>query len=322
MIEQAVVEFTKEKSEEYKKYIIYFLDYIKEVDVRLNEVNTGTVTDSIYHIVNRGYVYELEEIKLYAKSVYLFFKFLITKGYILKKDFKRQLLMPEIDDRSYFKRVNRAIAKNSGVFMKGSYSQFDKKDFQKLITICDKILSTRESYCEPKKYYRNLLCAISVKLIGLTGIKYYVLRNIKFHRKLAKKGIIEINGFRIELPANTKRQLNYYITVRDQLMKLNEKESEYLFVSYNCRQLPGNSRLLAIYLGTNTGRFDITGLMKYAIREMIILGINDSLIKRLTGAGKDLMYQCLNEVYSMQNRNNWNKQLNLGLQKLDAFKWF
>jgi hypothetical protein len=81
----------------------------------------------------------------------------------------------------------------------------------------------------------------------------------------------------------------------------NHNQSGTLFIQYNGDALPEQTSLLMTHFAGWTGRTDYNGLVKYAIVQMLIEGMGETIIKRFTGAGAKIFMSCWNHVEQSMN---------------------
>lgn len=323
-IDLLIEAFIQVKPKEYEKDIRIFIEYIESIKMPvakevLQGMRTKNILDSIdFYIKERG-INSVSPVKRYVSAIAEFFKFIIGNGDIDNKEFYNEILLPTIVPKSYWGRVNEKIAKDSRLREKDIFDILERSEVTSLIENCN---TTMAAYCDNadiKKNYNKVLAALSIKLIALTGIVYRDIRTIKMSSEIIDYNTLNINGFRFYLPITFSKQLKDYLKLRKDILTRYEIDQEYLFITFKGEQLPVQTHLISSFLGTCTGRKDLNGLIKYAIKEMILAGVNDSVIGKFTGAGPDLISQCINEVDVPSGSLNWNRYLDSKLRSIDTF---
>lgn len=174
--------------------------------------------------------------------------------------------------------------------------------------------------------------SIVIKLMLLYGFSYDIIIQLKVSDYDLKKRTLEIeyerNGIKhicVELPYLLAQEIEEY------LKKRNAKENQFLFVSRQDNPI-GNSFIKDIlddikvefekehrdYISTKN-QFTPTGLQKYAIIQMILSGMNQSIIMDFTGQ-KDLIYNdCQKEVNMLKeiDRNRYVNHMMRGIATYD-----
>lgn len=319
-------EFMKNKSggsEGYRKDIKIFFSFLKSKEMPLIKeilqgVRTKNIIESITYYKDNKKLDTESTASRYSSAISEFFKYIIGNNYIENKDFYEELTSPTTISKSYLYRMNDYISKDKDLKEKDTFKIFEDEEVKDLIKNCDYVLSGNiESVLLKSKEYNKFLSALCIKLITFNGIMYRELREIKITNDISKFNKICINNFRITLPDNYNQQLKKYLKIRNEILIKNNKESEYLFITYNGEKLPGTT-IISGFLTTCTGRNDFNGLIKYAIRNMITAGINDSVIERLTGASKELIRQAsYNE--NLKDEIYWNRYLDSRMRNIELF---
>lgn len=324
-IDNLLKDFTKIKPEHYEKDIRIFIEYlettkhapiIKEI---LQGVRTKTIADSIdYYIDERG-ITSVNTVQRYANAIAEFFKYIVTEKHIDNKSIYNEIVLPTVASGSYWGIINEVIAKNKKLKEGDTFQIYTKEEIKKLIKNCDDAIELFKAKQDTKRYYNKFISALCLKLIVYTGVLYRELRKLHINSSLINHDIININGFNIYLPIKLGEQFRYYIKVRENILEKNKKESNYLFITFDGKQFPQQTSIISGFLATCTGRNDLNGIIKYAIREMIVNSISDSVIAKLTGAGEYLLKQCLEDVNKQDSEINWNRYLNSKLLKIDTY---
>lgn len=156
-------------------------------------------------------------------------------------------------------------------------------------------------------YKRFSLCVL-LKLMMLTGIRCSEIKKITYNSLDIEHNTIKINGFYIFLPLKLRKQLEYYLRIRDFIQSVcSGKISENLFIWIDGSDgngvnahTPSSNNYYSDYLITVLSISGIMGLNKYIITDMLKNGIDINMIKKLTGCKNTIINHCLSEMYNDQ----------------------
>lgn len=317
-------DFTRKKPETYEKDIKHFLRYLEGQNIpivkeTLQGIRTKRILMSIEYYISEGVFKSKETVSLYANAIAEFFKYLITKSYVDNKELYEEIILPAIEDRSYWGMINRTIAENPLLKEKTTYDAFTDKEIQDLILECNNAYNLYFKKGLTKKYYNKFLSGMCIKLIILTGARYSIIRNIKITQDLIETDILQINGFNIRLPKDMAKQMRFYLNVRGEVMEINNQKHDHLFVTFKGKQLLVTTATLSDYLKTSIGRGDLNGIIKHTVSNMVMQGTNEHIIKKLTGIGSDTFSQCVNYVNQQFENVDWNRHLNSKLVSIETY---
>ena len=132
-----------------------------------------------------------------------------------------------------------------------------------------------------------------MKMMLIYGFTYRELRKIKMNQYDPIRNTIVVNGFEIRLPINMgiqmKRMTNF---MNDNEIK---NKQGFLFVNVQGEEWgettssSGISDCLASLIESTS----VTSIVKYGISQLLKVGLNDSIIKRITGASDTLIKGCI-----------------------------
>lgn len=324
-INELINNFIKIKPEGYEKDIRIFIEYLEKsrnapiIEEVLQGIRTKTIIKSMEYYIETRELTSINTVKRYAYAIAEFFKYIVLEGYIDNKALYDEILLPTVAFGSYWGMVNEAIWKNKRIKEGDVLDIYNKKEVEELIKNCDDAIELFKDKHSTKKYYNKLIAVLCLKLISYTGTLYRELRKININFDYINNSIININGFDIHLPIKLSNQFKYYIKVRQEILNKNEKESDYLFVTFYGEQLAEQTSTISSFLATCTGRNDLNGLTKYAIRKMMINSVNDSIIIKFTGAGDKLLKQCIDDVNKKDSEINWNRYLDSKLLGIETY---
>lgn len=323
-VEEIIKKFiANNKPEGYEKDIRVFINFLKSKDIPIINVSfqgvrTKDVIESMDYYITENNLKAKSPVKRYANAISEFFKYIIGNGYIDNKTFYEQLLLPTMVNDSYWGKVNEFISKNKRLKEKDTFDILTKKEVMELIANCDHAIERYIENIDDKIDYNKVVAALSIKLISLTGVLHRQLRKIKLTNDIEKFNKICISNFRIILPEKYSMQLKKYLEIRKYILEKSNKQSEYLFLTFEGEQLARQTGFISSFLARCTGRNDLNGLIKYSIGQMIMSGVNDSVINRLTCAGNELIKQAI-ENEETYDELYWNKYLDSRLRTIELF---
>lgn len=329
-INKLIKDFMKNKSEGsegYEKDILIFIKYlniptnVSIIEEVLQGVRTKKIIDSIDYYISTGPVTSINTVKRYTCAIAEFFKYIISEKYIDNISFYNEIVAPTVATGSYRGLINEAISNNKKLKEGDMFEIYCKDEIQELIENCNEAIEFFQAENQVKKRYSSYIAALCLKLISYTGTLYRGLRKINMSNDIIDFNVININGFDIHLPRKLNSELKDYIKVRSDILVRNKKNSEYLFITFDGEQLSKQTSIISGFLATCTGRNDLNGLIKYAIREMMINSINDSVITKFTGVGEEILRQCVDAVNKDGNEINWNRYLDSKLLAINTFDY-
>ena len=126
------------------------------------------------------------------------------------------------------------------------------------------------------------------------GITYRELRKLKVDQYDERRGSVTFNGVELRLPIRLAVQMKQ---MAEYLHKNDIKNEENLFFIMDSSGQPWgeitSSSGIPDYLGPLIGSTSITSIVKYGISQLIKAGVNDSIIKQITGASDKLIKGCI-----------------------------
>lgn len=176
---------------------------------------------------------------------------------------------------------------------------------------------------------------IIIKLNLLYGFSHNKVAELKIQDYKPNQKTLEVEYQRImkrkislELPYTLALEIDHYLLLRNEIGKC---DSDLLFTTNrNAKIMHGFltetlESLKEDYVKTSGVRLDKnpftpTGLQKYALIQMILSGMNQSVIMDFTGQEKDIYNDCQNEVTIMKelNRNRYINHMIRGIATFDV----
>jgi len=175
-----------------------------------------------------------------------------------------------------------------------------------------------------------------VKILLFLGLKYSRLTSLKLTDFDADNNTLNVmydeknnRHYTVHLPNKLSKQLKHYINLRgekrfnSQMLFVNRKGNvpDSGFLNYFLNKIRNSyveNRLLDEEYLNDKNHFTPTGLIKYAIIQMIRRGINQSVIIDFTGNQEDIYRNCQNEV-NEEKLESRNRYLDSKLRGIESF---
>lgn len=301
---ETIDEYLKSKNEKsrgtYAPRLNSFYGYL-HTEKNINDQNfqeylaalkTDVLVDALNYYIVTNDIHKQSAAYFYARAIKDYFHFLNDIGienFTLLKEFAYKNL------KSYDAKMKEVIENNKSLKKVEGKEPIDIEDIKLLITELDEriekaaknsqIIECVQTKCNP---YNDLTYFLALKIIAFSGIDYNGIRDLRKDCFDVEKNKIVINSYNLHLPDNLASQLKYYVRIKNE----RKIESEYFFVLHSGEELVLQTREVSDTLNEILQRKDLTGLRKYVIIEMILKGINQSYIMKLTGAGTKIFDAC------------------------------
>jgi integrase len=302
---------------EMKNFKSYLLDDNSNISIKLlGGIRTEHIIESIdYNIKHNGYESKSIAFK-YAVAIAQFYRYANQSRWFSNDDLLKKINTYRLDSDSYYARINTYIKTNSKLKKKSSKTVYSEQEVIDLLTVIDEYFENIDNEKEKKSYFK-MSGMLAIKLMLLTGAKYSAIRNIIYNDLDSVLNTITINGFKIRLPINLSRQFQIYKEVRQFAL---DEASEYLFTDNNGSQWNPTTSYTYIteLISECLMRFDTTGITKYGIKNLLLVGTGVKEIERLTGAGKDLIRDCMTEKI-VDEKDNIDIYINRKISNTDIF---
>lgn len=235
-------------------------------------------------------------------------KILETMEYIgQNSDINNRVLYESIlntnkSETMYIKRVTEYISQCEKLKEIEKAGALNHEEAKRVLIWCNDQINTEWNN---ELAYRKAIASLGMKLMMIFGITYRELRKIKHEQINTLKGTLFINGFNLRLPMGLSVQINRLIKFQNKNGLDNKQYS--LLVNLNGKPWGGgtSSSGMPEYVSAIVGNRGLSSLIKYGIGQMSKTGINDSVIKKLTGASDKLLSGCI-----LVDDEEWNRMLN------------
>ena len=303
VIEELVSEFLILHKMDYKNDIDNFINYIETQEegasfynrYTLGGMSTKGILESLDYYVSIGRFKKKETARKYLSAVGQLFEFLFDKTDIENTDLKNQLGAPANREESYLRQCNEYVNNNAFLAEKEKNRALEEKEAEDLLQQCNKYI--REALNESEKVnsqgIKKMIIAMSIKLMLFVGITYRQIRMLKFSDIDFEDSSICINGYLIRLPQEYNRQIRKYRSI---LMNLGfDVENGYLFVTIEGEQWgeKTSSSGMPDFLRCNSNESSITSVIKYGVTKLLMAGMSDSVVIKLTGVSRDILEDCV-----------------------------
>lgn len=330
-MEQFLDTISESSTQTYKSKIYVFYDFLtsekgindKSYQSYLEAMKINEVEESLDYYIMTNEI-KSESIAWHFISVIKrYFSFIYRLGIQNVNLLKSFGLSEEYSD-SFQAKIREKIFNDSRLEKKDSKSEISWEEAEILISECDqrmKELIDEGKILDYKEYaskYNDYLSSLIIKLILFTGIPYRVVRDIKYSNLNIVHNTVCINDYSIHLPNKISEQLAFYTNVRNEI-KLNSKAVEdTLFIYANGSKLRTQTDVVAGTLKEYMGRSDLTGIIKFAIIQMIKKGINQSIVQDFTKVGDPIYKYCQKQVNANKN-SSASRYLDSKLRSLEMF---
>lgn len=309
----------------YKRKIYVFQEYVKIIlqakDVNFQSILTAMtkeqLVDSMQYYVKTYDVKYVATVETYNTVVGVFYDF-ISSAYGWKN--------PLFETRTKNLELKEAYDKKISELKLNTKEQVEPltdKDAEKLLNICDNkidnvtidILKNGANNGEFSAYISSLIS----KIVLLFGTKNASLNELKIFDYDDRLNKLKINGFWVHLPDKFAIQMRSYVKFREQILETEEEERLFVDIRKEKRKLD-NTKMFYILKGV-TGNVQAKCIARYAIIQMIKLGVPSHMIKEFTGYSDDVYQFCQekNEQDSILMTLEKSRLLDSALRRSDLY---
>lgn len=309
----------------YKRKIYVFQEYVNIIlqakDVNFQSILTAMtkeqLVDSMQYYVKTYDVKYVATVETYNTVVGVFYDF-ISSAYGWKN--------PLFETRTKNLELKEAYDKKISELKLNTKEQVEPltdKDAEKLLKICDNkidnvtidILKNGANNGEFSAYISSLIS----KIVLLFGTKNASLNELKIFDYDDRLNKLKINGFWVHLPDKFAIQMRSYVKFREQILETEEEERLFVDIRKEKRKLD-NTKMFYILKGV-TGNVQAKCIAKYAIIQMIKLGVPSHMIKEFTGYSDDVYQFCQekNEQDSILMTLEKSRLLDSALRRSDLY---
>ncbi|RRJ66083.1 hypothetical protein EHV15_26590 [Paenibacillus oralis] len=287
----------------YYKDLMVFYDYLKSRDVTDNNIDefvrgldTNTIISSIDYYIKENSIKKISTVQRYVSAVKEFLLYIISNDYVSNDAFLKELGSPAYKEGSFRNKINIYLAENSELDKSTSYDPLTQYEVEDLIKECNLVLEISITKVTRSKEMNMITSALIIKLILLTGIPYREIIKIPVESYYKTIGSFSIDGISIRLPEGLIKQFNCYLELREKIAQGGKE----LFITYRGKPLPKGTAQVVYWLKQLSGRQDLTGLIKFAIVQMMDLNINHIAIEKFTKVGFKIIMSCKEQFINEQ----------------------
>ncbi len=315
-----------ERYKDYTNDVNNFFYYLKKqygvsvdssnIELIMQGIETEEIKKSLGFLVDEGIYKKEESAKKYATAIGQFFMFIKENSSFKNKDLFDEIMRNGRNDDSYIARMMVYIEKCNELKPKESIDIMNRNQVLSLLEWCDGHLED-EWHWEDELGYKRASAALGIKMMLLYGLTYRRVRSIKTFQVDLLRNEIEIKGFKLRLPVRLGKQMARFLQYREENNILNA--DLYLFTDRYGEVWTGNTSSSGIpgFLNTQFGVTSLTGVVKYGISQLLLAGLNDHIIKEITGASDLLISGCI-----LNNEKDWYREINNKLVTVDLYYEF
>ena len=309
------VDFTKRSQERYKYLLEVYYNFLFDSE-RLNDKNVFTYLNGVtykeiltsldYYIKNYSVKAE-DTCLLYISVIKEFLKYLTKTEAIKNNSIIFSFGLADNDEQSFNYHGSKYIGKliTEGIIKESKEgAPFNEEQIVCVIEYCnDNLLPLQLNKKENKENIHNrYVKSLIVKLVILTGVSVSDrIYQLKIKDLNMDSGYLLIEGYRVYLPFNLRNQFSYYLS-EVYSGDINNLDN-YLFLKYNRERLK-QPNIVGGLINNILSRMEIRPLglkpssticlAKYAIIQLIDLGIDRDTIISFTGYGDTVISSCKN----------------------------
>ncbi|MFJ7756307.1 hypothetical protein ACQKGI_20055 [Peribacillus muralis] len=318
--EELLEEFLINKPEGYKSHVQSLEKFINNKTGGENllpeyyrGLNTSSIIESIKFYIELNNINSINRVKHYATAIKEYLSYLFSKGILINHEFYYEILLPSNEQGSYWYQVNYFISQNTNLNEQKSFNPLTKEEFKGIISACNLTINNKPVYKKQlidRVFFEEFTSAFIIKLTVLLGLKYNVIRNIKYMDLNLTYNYLKISGYKVILSSHMRDDFVKYEEVIKGIENIGNRE--YLLCEFDGNILNTQTSKSANYLKKISGRSDLNGLLQYAITKMMENGIDSFVIKNFTG-NKDKVISKVQESLFSENKDEYlnTKLLNL-----------
>lgn len=258
----------------------------------LGGMTVSGIIDSLKYYVNIGQIKKKEPARKYTSAVSQWFEFLFENSDIRNETLQNALRAPSNRKDSYLYQCKDYIDNCDLLKEKETYSALSDEQVQKLLEWCKNAIQSGLIHPDKDISFKRMTAALCIKLMLFIGIAYRVARVIDFSCYNEQKGTLTVNGFKIRLPLELTCELRKYKDICKN--KGFNVQNGFLFTAPNGEQWGEKTSHSSIptFLNSQLGINSVNSVVKYGVQQLLLQGVSDSVILRLTGVRKEILEDC------------------------------
>lgn len=306
-------EVSREFSEKYPDYrndISNFNEYLKKqwknplsdenIRFLLQGLDVEFLLDSLIYNIEEKVYRKRASAKKYVTVIGQFFNYIRRNTDINNPTLFDAISYNRSRENTYMKRMLAYIDGCEALMGTVESEALSQSEAERILYWADSQLTTEGEWYkgnEPGKMdetaFKKAMAALGMKMMLIYGLTYRELRRIKVSQYDGMRNTIWLGEFELRLPINMAIQMR---RMKDFLDRNGiENEQGYFFINLQGRQWGEITTSSGIpdYLAPLIESTSITGLVKYGITQLLKVGLNDSVIKKITGASDKLIEGCI-----------------------------
>lgn len=283
------------------------------VQILLQGVDVDLIVDSLdYNVEERKKYTKRTAAKKYATVVGQFFDFVRKNTDVKNRELFDAVSYGRNHENAYMKRMMEYISCSKTLEGMVEAEILSTREVEQILVWTDRQLDKSMDWNIPMNF-RKAMAALGIKFILIYGLTYRELRKLKWEQYDEELGTIIIGGYKLRLPMKMFSQLR---RLREFLLTTGKGyDSDFILVDTNGSEWGEitSSSGIPDYLGNLIGNTSITSVVKYGIRELIMAGISDTIIKQITGASDKLINGSVNQDDESMNEIVNNKLVTVNM---------
>lgn len=272
----------------FKKALENFCKYLKSkgvcpstVNHYLSSMSLEDILDSIkFTIESKSGVQSPDSYSNHRACLVQFFTYLTENKIIENKNLMAGFGISATSPNSYYYSVSKLLAEHPLIDSNDTVYYLNDEEIKGIIKRCDYFFQSNTDYT-------SLTIALIVKTTILLGCSYRHLRRILLKNLDLDHGILTVGEFAIHLPTKMIDQFKLYINNRP-----DNADATFLFVEENGERIYWANSKYQSYSKILLKDFTFTQILRYAIVNLILKGVNRSIIEDLTDIGTDVYHSC------------------------------
>ncbi len=153
---------------------------------------------------------------------------------------------------------------------------------------------------DSRKIYNEFVSVIAIKLVMIYGLKNKRIRDLKIDAINIEKKTLQIDIFELPLNVEMIGLFERYLIIREQILKTNNVQSHYLFVTiegdgYDSYGTGYIGSLFSLLKREGLPKISVTEIGYRRIVELVDRGANIAILANLTGHKNEIIKQYENE---------------------------
>lgn len=301
--------FDADKDGVYRPKLNYFISYLlDELSIanddisKLKDLDSDVIFKGMRFYINesrklkspKDHVNKMTTILSYFTVIKRFFKYIHKEG-VTNNKIIEQIARWDLDPNNAIDCIN-GVASEFRIEKKQYIKQYSNVEIDKLLLEFRSIfylLRNEPLRVDLKESFKEFTAGLIVIFIFETGLKTERIKDIKIrHLNLLEK-TIEVRNVKLAISNELSEALDFYLKLRS-----NVESDSVVFMDLFNNEAVYNTAYLQRFI-SKVGKNDVTGIIRYRIKQYVDVGIPIFIISHVTGNGKDFMENVLIEHDSL-----------------------